>query len=114
MYQEKRTLSRLVRTQERVWIYLDSSETLNQFYEQAHAEGFYFEGVPYSKWVAGDLIAIHFDKTMGHAPYFVYSLLSSDNIDIINYRKYAAGIYNCYYTSEDRYGKKKKEEKEHE
>lgn len=101
MYQ-KRTLRELVSGKKKVWVYLESKKLCECFFEKAREENFHFGDLLYGEWVTGTLIAVHSNGQMGHLPYFVYSLLTSEKSDIVDYRKYVQGEEDFYYSCSER------------
>lgn len=89
---QNKTIKQLVANREKVWVYLESETICKKFFKQAKMENFSFGELPYEKWVCGTLIAVHSNGQMGHAPYFVYSLLHSKK-DIVDFRKYLDDDY---------------------
>ena len=98
----KRTLKQLVDEKGDVIIYLRNDEVCRRFFREAQREGFRFGKLPYSEWVTGTLIGIHRDGSMGHEPYFVYSLLHLDKTEIVDYFKYESNEESYYYSDSDR------------
>lgn len=99
---QKRTLKQLTAEKGDVIVYLSSDELCRRFFREAQSEGFRFGKLPYSEWVTGTLIGIHRDGSMGHEPYFVYSLLHSDKTEIVDYSKYESNEENYYYSNSHR------------
>lgn len=98
----KRTLKQLTAEKGDVIVYLSSDELCRRFFREAQSEGFRFGKLPYSEWVIGTLIGIHHDGSMGHEPYFVYSLLHLDKTEVVDYSKYESNDENYYYSNSHR------------
>ena len=97
-----------------VYVYLKDQETCRKFYEDAEAEGFRFGDILPTESPLDDVIAVHKDKTLGHAGFaghmkFHHPEASSGEFHRIDYTKYAAGSEDFYYR-EERHRKKRIEE----
>lgn len=69
-----RTIRELLGCDEKVWVYLNSEETWNEFARMAATEGFHFGELPVERWEFGYVIAVHSNGEMGHLPLFVWCL----------------------------------------
>lgn len=94
---QKRALKELLNGKEKVWLYFESVELCYRFFTQAYAEDFAFGDVPYDKWKTDNLIAVHADGQMGHAPYFFRMMLRSDQSEIIDYKRFIDGEQDIRY-----------------
>lgn len=96
-----RTIRNITETNEKVWFYLDSTETWKKFSDTAEAEGFHFGSLPKEKWTSGYVVAVHSSGEMGHVPLFVwcisFSSACSESIRKIDFGKYISGEeeYDC-------------------
>lgn len=87
-----RKIRELLETEEKLWIYFDSPELCQRFYDE---DNFRFGDLPAEKWKTGFVIAVHRDGTMGHLPIFIWCMsFSSDTADCpqrIDYKRFIEG-----------------------
>ena len=57
---------------EKVWVYLHSEDTWQEFTRMALAEDFHFGEFPVERWTFGYIVAIHSDGDIGHLPLFIW------------------------------------------
>ena len=78
-----RTIREMLGNDEKVWVYLNSEDTWNDFARMAISEGFHFGELPVEKWAFGYVVAVHSNGDMGHLPMFVWC------------RSFSADVENC-------------------
>ena len=96
-----RTIREMLGIDEKVWVYLNSEDTWNDFARMAISEGFHFGELPVEKWIFGYVVAVHSNGDMGHLPLFIWCRSFSADVENcpqkIDFRRYANNyeIYSC-------------------
>ena len=78
-----RTIREMLGNDEKVWVYLNSEDTWNDFACMAISEGFHFGELPVEKWIFGYVVAVHSNGDMGHLPLLIWC------------RSFSADVENC-------------------
>lgn len=78
-----RTIRETLRSDKKVWVYLNNEKTWKQFVTMAVSEGFHFGNLPRDQWVFGHVIAVHSDGSMGHVSLFLWC--RSFAADVVNF-----------------------------
>ena len=88
-----RSIRKLLKSEETVWVYFDSHELCEEFFRRE--EGFRFGELARDKWKTGHVIAVHRDGTMGHLSLFIWLMSFSAGIEScpvkVDYRRFIGG-----------------------
>ena len=93
-----RTIREMLGIDEKVWVYLDSSETWEKFVRMAVDEGFSFGKLPADEWKSGYVAAVHSNGSMGHLPLFIWCMsfvVGGAGVRELDLRKYIEGAGDC-------------------
>ena len=66
------TIREMLGNDEKVWVYINNSDTWDKFVKLAKKEGFGFGNLTYEMWNFGHIISINRSDDMGHLPLFVW------------------------------------------
>ena len=95
-----RSIRDLLKNDEKVWVYLDSSETWEKFVRMAVDEGFSFGKLPADEWKSGYIAAVHSNGSMGHLPLFIWCMSFAKDMPSVrkaDFKRYIEGEeeYSC-------------------